>query len=623
MGVASGWDLEALLDPYWLHVFYFVGSSILGFFLLQLSQTRSQQYLNQLDAFFTSVSAATVTSLGSVRMQELSEFQLGILTILMLVGGEIFTSTLCLHLKRLLTPHKKHIPESEPQPTEVRMDIFGDENLNSSNKFSQIEGSDQLITDVDDATETNTTKCDQIEQACNHHKYKETEATNKEMYNSENIVEEDLKNRAILVLSYITLVYLLVVQLVAILVLILCFLFSPVRQNILDTRGIKMSTFCVFTTVSSFANGGFIPLDDNFLPFRKDTVFLITVALQVLLGNTMYAPCLRAIIWTLWRLSRLDGPNRRLYEYILRDGSMKQLYRYLFPTSLSVWLVITVVGFLTAQILLFCALQWNSEVLEGLNTWEKLVVAGFQSVAIRTAGEAVVDPQLLSLAVIFLYMVMMYLPSYPVYYMAEREEDVMEVNSSVSKKRGAEHRCKQVHGCHANKRSIGVQLEKLLFQDSCYLIIAVIVICITERESISQDPLNYTIGNIVFEVVSAYGNVGMSIGYSCSLFRKLTINSEGHCEQVAYSFSGKWSSKGKMVIILVMFIGRLKGIKRNSYIFSNTTAEICRYIHKQLKIIKVAIHPSALRFTDHVYDPFINRRIQDLIKRAFVFLAHK
>lgn len=32
MGVASGWDLEALLDPYWLHVFYFVGSSILGFF---------------------------------------------------------------------------------------------------------------------------------------------------------------------------------------------------------------------------------------------------------------------------------------------------------------------------------------------------------------------------------------------------------------------------------------------------------------------------------------------------------------------------------------------------------------------------------------------------------------
>eukprot|EP00253_Pinus_taeda_P028542 PITA_28542 len=600
MGDASYWAFQALLDPYWLHLTYFVGISILGFLLLHMSQTKSQRYLNQLDAFYTSVSAVTVTSLGAVRMQEFSAYQLVILTILMLVGGEVFTSILYLHLKRLSSSNKKHISESEVKEWEVRMDIVGDENLNSSNKFSQTQSSDQWITDIEHETETNCTKCDKSTQACDDHKYKEIEE-NQEMYNDDNIVEEDLTNRAVLVLSYITLVYLLVVQLVGILVIILCFSFSPAREHILDSRDIKKSIFSVFTIVSSFANCGFIPLDDSLFPFRKDSVLLITVALQVLLGNTMYAPCLRAIIWTLCWFSRLDGANRRLYEYILKNGSRK-MYDHLFPTRLSVWLVITVVGFFTAQLVLFCALHWHSEVLDGLNTWEKLVAAGFQSVAIRHAGETVVDPQLLSPAIIVLYIVMMYLPPYPV-YMAEGEEVVMELKSSPSKKRGAEHFCKPVHVCHANERSIGVQLQKLLFHDSCCLIIAVIVICITERESISQDPLNYRIVNIVFEVVSAYGNVGISMGYSCSLFRKLTINSEAHCEQVAYSLSGKWSSKGKIVIILVMFVGRLKGVRRNSCIFLNSTAKICRYIHRQLKIINIAIPVCALGFTDQDHDP--------------------
>lgn len=34
-----------------------------------------------------------------------------------------------------------------------------------------------------------------------------------------------------------------------------------------------------------------------------------------------------------------------------------------------------------------------------------------------------------------------------------------------------------------------------------YLVIFVVVICITERDKLSQDPLNFNIFNIVFEVV--------------------------------------------------------------------------------------------------------------------------
>jgi len=203
------WVLGLPLDPYWLHLSYFVGISILGFLLLRLSHTKSQRHLNQLDAFYISVSAVTVTSLGTVRMQEFPEFQLVILTILMLVGGEVFTSILCLYLRRLSATNKQKISECDVEHRDMNMGITGDENLNSY-KISDTRGSDRSIACMDHETEANSTECDQITPACNDHKYREMEQE-QEMCNSENIVEDDLKNRAVIFLSYNTLVYLVVV----------------------------------------------------------------------------------------------------------------------------------------------------------------------------------------------------------------------------------------------------------------------------------------------------------------------------------------------------------------------------------------------------------------------------
>jgi len=208
---------------------------------------------------------------------------------------------------------------------------------------------------------------------------------------------------------------------------------------------------------------------------------------------------------------------------------------------------------------------------------------------------------------------MMYLPPYPV-YLTDQHGAVTKAWPR-SKKTGKMHSCKRIHVCQADEGSIGVQLEKLLFKDSCYLIIAVIIICITERDSLSKDPLNYKVVNIVFEVVSAYGNVGLSMGYSCSLFRKLVIHSAEHCEEVVYSFSGKWSVEGKVVIIMVMFLGRLKAIKRNSCMFPNFTSKIYRHI-QMLKIINKSIPAHAPCVSDEHGDQSMNTLNDDTIKEA-------
>jgi Trk-type K+ transport system membrane component len=76
----------------------------------------------------------------------------------------------------------------------------------------------------------------------------------------------------------------------------------------------------------------------------------------------------------------------------------------------------------------------------------------------------------------------------------------------------------------------------------------------------------------IFYLCSAYGNVGMSIGYSCSRLQQL--HPESVCHDQPYSFSGWWSDEGKMLIVLIMLYGRLKA-------FSTGTGKAWKLVKSQ------------------------------------------
>ncbi|GLJ32613.1 hypothetical protein SUGI_0656080 [Cryptomeria japonica] len=537
-------------DSYLIHLGYFVAISLVGLIPLRLSPTKSKGYLNVFDAFYTSVSAATVSSLGVVAMEDLSNFHLVVMIILMLLGAEVFTSSCSLFLARLnhYRSNLHHHSMNSNQMIDLhqyQITSYDDKSTTHFDHYLHAKNQSRRESIVSPKTAIVGLK-DIIGDDLEHPEIKDSreKAAERDVTSdAENVVDGDLEYEALTLLGYLCLGYFLFVQLAGIMLVYIYFCVSRGGERILSDRGVSKSMFAVFTVVSSFTNCGFTPLNDNMMPLRKHSLLLMILMFQILMGNTIFAPCFSAILHTLRQFSGV-GVRRKVYDYIVKNG--RRLFAdHFFSTGQNMWILLSAVGFLTIQVVMLFALHWDTVALDGLTACEKVFGGVFQSVAIRHAGENIVNLQLLTPALLIVYIVFMFLAPYPLYKVGE---DSMNIKS-LSKKESS---------INEEKWDIRMQFEKLFLHDSCYLFIAVMFICITERHNLSQDPLNFNVLAIVFEVVSAYGNVGISLGYSSVLFNKM---SKDYCKEVTYSFSGKWSTKGKLIIIMVMFFGRVKGIK--------------------------------------------------------------
>jgi Trk-type K+ transport system membrane component len=68
------------------------------------------------------------------------------------------------------------------------------------------------------------------------------------------------------------------------------------------------------------------------------------------------------------------------------------------------------------------------------------------------------------------------------------------------------------------------QLRAQIAHDIWILVLAVLFITITETGQFERDPVDYSVFNIIFEVISGYGSVGISVGLpnaSLQLLRRM------------------------------------------------------------------------------------------------------
>ncbi|KAK6722793.1 hypothetical protein SNK04_001646 [Fusarium graminearum] len=349
----------------------------------------------------------------------------------------------------------------------------------------------------------------------------------------------------------------------------------------------------IFLSASAFNNAGMSLNDAGMAAFQDGYFVLIVVGLLVLAGNTAYPLLLRFFLWCSLRLLQLTtqpktlGPWKETIEFILKYP--RRVYTTLFPSGATWWLFLVIFVINTIDWVAFEVLNIGNKVVESMPVSDRIIAGWFQAIAVRAAGFAVVSIGSLYPAVQLLYMIMMYVSVYPV-SITMRHSNVYEERSLgiyeddpqvLEAENGTGHlptiseapekpalrrrvtaaaqktvkKSMTFHGVGVrpppkgpddNSRIsfIAQQMRGQLAHDLWWLILPVLIIMIIETDHFNQQPLAYSIFNVLFEVVSAYGCVGLSVG----------------APGQSYSLAGGMHRGSKFVLCLVILRGRHRGL---------------------------------------------------------------
>ncbi|KAM0915302.1 hypothetical protein ACQ4PT_010915 [Festuca glaucescens] len=476
------------VHPFWIQLSYFLAIAILGSVLLMSLKPSNPEFSPPfIDMLYLSTSALTVSGLSTIKMEDLSSSQIVVLTLLMLVGGEIFVSLVGLML-RVNHQDNQDLPSVKISSLPV-----------------ELEAIDGVVL------------CD------------ESPLDKAALAIPPKSSEEFKRSRSVKRLGYVVFGYFAVTHVLGFLLVLLYITHEPTASAPLNKKGINIVLFSMSITVASFANGGLVPTNENMAIFSKNSGLLLLLSGQILAGNTLFPLFLRMLVWFLGRLTKVKDLR------LMIKNPEEMHFGSLLPRLPTVFLSTTVIGLVAAAVTLFCAVDWNSSVFDGLSSYQKTVNAFFMVVNARHSGENSIDCSLMSPAILVLFIVMMYLPSSATFAPPNGDTKTTDENTKGKRWSFVQNFAFSPLGCNA---------------------IFVIVACITERRRLRNDPLNFSTLNMIFEVISAYGNAGLSTGYSCSRLHQL--HPEIICQDKPYSFSGWWSDGGKFILVLVMLYGRLK-----------------------------------------------------------------
>ncbi|KAK2035495.1 TrkH-domain-containing protein [Colletotrichum zoysiae] len=343
-------------------------------------------------------------------------------------------------------------------------------------------------------------------------------------------------------------------------------------------NGINPWWLGIFNCVSAFNNSGMSLLDANMIPFQGAYYVLITMGLLILAGNTAYPLFLRLIIWSSLKILNTATPQDALndlkatLEFILKHP--RRVYTNLFPSRPTWWLFFMLLCLNSVDWVAFEILNIGNSVIEKISVGSRVIDGLFQALAVRSGGFYVVPISGLFIGLQLLYVTMMYISVYPV-VITMRHSNVYEERSlgiysgdvsSTSEEdpeaaRAFKSTFMSLHGVGATPPKSGTggtdpnvpesrisfisqQVREQLAHDLWWLALAVLIITIIETSKFIQDPVTFSVFNIIFEVVSAYGTVGISVGIPTD----------------AYSFCGAWNTGSKIILCLVMLRGRHRGL---------------------------------------------------------------
>lgn len=288
-------------------------------------------------------------------------------------------------------------------------------------------------------------------------------------------------------------------------ILILTFAVEGVGAIILATRFIPIYGwsqgiwYSIFHSISAFCNAGFDLIGEfrSLTPFVSDPIITLTIALLIIIGGLGFV-----VIFEL-----LD---RKSIKKLSLHSKMALMYT----------VILLVVGYV-----IVLALEWNNpETMGDLTIGGKFLSGFFHSVTPRTAGFNTLPMDKLMMGTIFMTMVFMFIGAGSAGTAGGVKVTtigliIATVVSTLKGRKETESFGRKLPRDLVNKALAIISIA------IAWIIVVSFVLSITESASFKE---------IVFEVISAFGTVGLSLGITTQL-----------------------SVIGKLVITITMFVGRI------------------------------------------------------------------
>jgi Trk-type K+ transport system membrane component len=339
----------------------------------------------------------------------------------------------------------------------------------------------------------------------------------------------------------------------------------------LASRGYNRLDNAVFLAISAHSNSGFAIASDNLLGIANNPCAYLVMAMLILLGNTMYPIICRRIITLIARYSREES-TKKTAQYMLDHP--RRIANLFYSGSETETLVYAAVFLNLVQYVVFIGLTLNRKAALQTHSQSMLVGLGFfQTISTRSAGFNILDLKLLNQGVIFIYGVMCYINAnrFILIMQANRTEvegqhqipsttakdDYTVLNPLLQPNLHSEtddDDQQQVddpkdHRAAETSTKIPIQAYmRILFNHTNMLLLAIVTLTFSEDKALSDPNVDINIWYVIFELLSAYGGVGLSLG----------------APGQPYSLSGSFTPLGKMVVVLVMLLGKHRGVPKHS-----------------------------------------------------------
>lgn len=310
--------------------------------------------------------------------------------------------------------------------------------------------------------------------------------------------------------------------------------------QVVDQASQSRTWWGFFTANSAFLDVGFTLTPDSMNSFNTAAWPLLLMSFLIVVGNTGFPIMLRFMIWL---FSLVVPRDTGIYEELrfLLDHP-RRCFTLLFPSGATWWLLLFLVVLNGLDVLFFIVLDLGTGPVVDLPAGIKILNGIFEAASTRTAGFSCVNLAALHPAVQVSYMVMMYISVFPIAISVRRTNVYEEKSLGIYNKQELEE---QQHS--TDWAYVGSHARRQLSFDLPFIALGFFILAITEGSRL-MDPQavanGFTMYAVLFEIVSAYGTVGMSLGYT----------------GVSASLCSEFSTFGKLIIIAMMIRGRHRGL---------------------------------------------------------------